>query len=126
MIQPPTIGPTVGASTASTPANVVARPWRLTGNRRNTAAKTAGISVPPEKPCRTRHAISVEKWSLSAHPTEARVNTDTDKTNSQRMLSKRVRKPVSGIATTSAQQISGLHPTHLVRGNVESALNRRQ
>ena len=61
-----------------------------------------GISVPPEKPCKTRQAISIGKWSLAAHPTDASVNTETDKTNSQHMLNKRVRKPVNGIATTSA------------------------
>ena len=58
--------------------------------------------MPPEKPCRARHAISIGKWPLAAHPTEASVNTETESTNSQHMLSKRVRKPVSGIATTSA------------------------
>ena len=58
--------------------------------------------MPPEKPCKTRQAISIGKWSLAAHPTEASVNTETDSTNSQHMLSKRVRKPVNGIATTSA------------------------
>src|ERR1700733_8469642 len=102
VIQPPTIGPTVGASTANTPANVVARPWRAIGKRRKTAEKTLGIRVPPEKPCKTRHAISIGKWSLAAHPTEASVNTETDSTNSQHMLKRRVRKPVNGIATTSA------------------------
>ena len=50
VIQPPTIGPTVGARTAATPAIEVARPCERCGNSRNTAAKTAGISVPPAKP----------------------------------------------------------------------------
>ena len=73
MIQPPTIGPTVGASTASTPASVVADPCRAAGNSRNTAEKTAGISVPPENPCTTRQAIRTAKLPLAAQPREARV-----------------------------------------------------
>ena len=98
------MGPTVGASTASTPANVVAAPCRANGNRRNTAEKTLGINVPPEKPCKTRQAIRTEKCSLAAHPTEASVKMEMDSTNNQHMLSKRVSKPVSGIATTSAMR----------------------
>ena len=58
--------------------------------------------MPPEKPCKTRHAISIGKLSLAAHPTEASVKMEMDSTNNQHMLSKRVRRPVSGIATTSA------------------------
>ena len=104
MIQPPTTGPTVGASTASTPANVVATPCRANGKRRNTAEKTAGINVPPEKPCKTRHAMRTGKLPLTAHPTEAIVKTEMDSTNSQHMLNRRVSMPVNGIATTSAQR----------------------
>ena len=61
VIQPPTIGPTVGAKTATTPAMVVAIPCRRSGNSRKTAAKTAGIRVPPEKPWITRQMISTPK-----------------------------------------------------------------
>ncbi len=50
VIQPPTTGPTVGASTAMMPAIVVAIGCSRTGNSRKTAEKTAGISVPPAKP----------------------------------------------------------------------------
>ena len=45
---------------------MVAIPCRCTGNSKNTAEKTAGINVPPEKPCKTRHAISTEKPPLAA------------------------------------------------------------
>src|SRR5580700_9050351 len=74
VIQPPTMGPTVGASTATIPANVVASGCRRSGNNRNTAEKTAGISAPPAKPCSTRNEISVEKLSDNAQPIEAIVN----------------------------------------------------
>ena len=104
MIQPPTTGPTVGASTASTPAKVVAIPWRRTGMSVNTAENTAGISVPPEKPCRTRHAISGAKLSLAAQPIDAAVKTAIAATTSPRIVSVRVRNPVSGMAMTSAMR----------------------
>src|SRR4051794_28898840 len=50
LIQPPTTGPIVGASTAITPAIVVATECKRGGNNRNTAENTAGISMPPAKP----------------------------------------------------------------------------
>ena len=80
MIQPPTTGPTVGANTANTPANVVARPCREIGKSRNTAEKTAGISVPPEKPCKIRQAISAAKFSLAAQPSDASVKVEMART----------------------------------------------
>ena len=68
MIQPPTTGPTVGASTAMMPAIVVAIGCRRIGNSRKTAENTAGISVPPAKPCSTRKPTSVAKLPLNAQP----------------------------------------------------------
>ena len=64
MIQPPTIGPTVGANTAVMPASVVARPCSRSGKSMKTAEKTAGIRVPPEKPCTVRHVTRVVKLLL--------------------------------------------------------------
>ena len=104
MIQPPTTGPSVGASTATTPASVVATPCRRSGKSRNTAENTAGISVPPAKPWSTRQATRAPKPEAPAQPAEASVNTPTAATNSQRIVMTRVRKPVSGIAITSAMR----------------------
>src|SRR5262252_9354645 len=61
VIQPPTMGPTVGARTAKTPATMVASGCVRVGNSRKTAEKTTGIRIPPEKPCRTRYAIKDAK-----------------------------------------------------------------
>ena len=100
--QPPTTGPTVGASTAKTPAIVVATDCSRNGNRIKTAEKTAGIKVPPEKPCTMRHRINVAKLLLKAQAIDASVKAETAMTNSHRMVKARVRKPVSGIAMISA------------------------
>ena len=58
--------------------------------------------MPPENPCTMRHAISDEKLPLMAQAIEANVNTETATTNSHRIVSSRVRNPVSGIAMISA------------------------
>ena len=102
MIQPPTIGPTVGARTAKTPAIIVASGWSRNGNSRKIAEKTAGIKVPPENPCNTRNAIRDEKLSLAAQAIDASVNRETANTNSHRIVSTRAKSPVSGIEMISA------------------------
>src|SRR5260370_210420 len=72
VIQPPTTGPTVGASTAMIPAIVVAMPCVRGRNKMNTAANTVGISVPPANPCTTRKETSIAELSLAAQPIDAR------------------------------------------------------
>src|SRR6202453_2357029 len=102
VIQPPTTGPTVGASTAMIPAIVVAMPCVRGRNKMNTAANTAGISVPPANPCTTRNETSIAKLSLAAQPIDAKVKSAIATVNSQRIESIRVSQPVSGMAMTSA------------------------
>ena len=102
VINPPTTGPIVGASTATTPATVVATACSRDGNSRNTAENTAGISTPPENPWTTRKASSTAKSPLNAQPMDASVNRLTPATNSQRSDRTRVNSPVKGIAITSA------------------------
>ena len=94
----------VGASTARTPAMVVASPWRRGGKSRKTAENTAGMSDPPEKPWMTRQKIRLAKPVLAAHPAEASVKIRIAVMNSIRMPSNRVRKPVSGMAMISAMR----------------------
>src|ERR1700733_14213485 len=84
------------------PAIVVAIGCRRIGNSRKTAENTAGISVPPAKPCSTRKPTSIAKLPLDAQPIEAIVKRPTAATNSHRKVSTRVSHPVNGIATISA------------------------
>src|SRR5689334_4296017 len=84
VIQPPTTGPMVGASTATTPPIVVATAWRRDENSRNTPEKTEGISTPPENPCTTRKASSTAKLPLKAQPMDDRVKTMMPATNRKR------------------------------------------
>ena len=119
--QPPASGPTVGASTAATPATIVAMSCARGGNSRNTAENTVGINVPPAKPWTIRQAISPEKPWLSAQPAEAKVNSETALTNSQRMPSCTTRNPVSGMATISAVEIGEVWIQLIWSGRIASA-----
>ena len=102
MIQPPTTGPIVGASTATMPAMVPAIGWWRAGNSRKMPVNTAGISVPPAKPCKMRKVTSDAKLLLKAQPIDVSVKTKMAITNSHRSVSARVSHPVSGMAMTSA------------------------
>ena len=127
MIQPPTIGPTVGASTASTPAIVVASACRRSGNSRKTAENTAGISVPPEKPWSTRQAISAPKLPLAAQPTEASgEHADGARRTASASSSSAGQEAGQRDRDHLGDQIGGLHPAHLVGRDAERALDRRQ
>jgi len=77
------------------------RPRKRSLSRRD-LLKAIGISVPPAKPCKTRQAINEAKLSLPAQPTEAKVKSVMAITNSPRIERARIKKPVSGIAITSA------------------------
>ncbi len=81
---------------------MVARSCRSTGNSRKTAENTVGISTPPAKPWTIRQAISVAKPLLAAQPIEARVKRLMAMRKSRLMPSTRMKRPVSGMAITSA------------------------
>jgi len=57
----------VGASTAKTPAIAVAVTWFRSGKSVNTEVKTAGINIPPQKPCTIRNEISAANPLLKPH-----------------------------------------------------------
>ena len=63
---------------------------------------TAGISVPPEKPCKMRKVIREAKLPLKAQPIDVNVKTKMAMTNSHRSVRTRVSQPVRGMAMTSA------------------------
>ncbi len=81
---------------------VVARSRCGSGIMMKTEVNTAGISMPPQKPCATRNATSAPIEALMAQPRLARVKAKVAAANIQRSEKARVRSPVRGIAITSA------------------------
>src|SRR6516162_5167153 len=102
VINPPTLGPRVGASIARSPAHNIARSRAGHWNIKKTAENTSGNSAPPEKPCTTRAAISNQKPEEAAQATLAAVKPQTQAKKAPRVDSSLVSQPVSGIATISA------------------------
>ena len=124
MIHPPAMGPTVGASTARTPAKVVAMPWRRSGKSRKTAANTAGMSVPPEKPWTIRQAIK---------RVEAAARRTTDRGKRKGEDGAHEEPPHAQDAHEKAgqrdrdhfgDQIGGLNPAHRFGSDADRVLDR--
>ncbi len=104
MSQPPTVGPSVGASTETMPriAGISAR--CLPANIANPVAKTLGTMAPPTKPWTMRKATI--DWMSQAMLQSAleRVKRPADRANSQRVESAWARKAENGIITSSAMR----------------------
>ena len=62
----------------------------------------SGAVIRPENPCNTRKVMSDKKLALAAQAIDASVKAETATTKSHRIVSKRVRNPVSGIEMISA------------------------
>src|SRR6516162_9788854 len=102
VIKPPTLGPRVGASIASSPAQRIARSRAGHWNIRKTAEKTSGIKAPPQKPCTTRAGTSDQKLVEAAQAMLAPVKPQMQAKKARRVDSTLVNQPVSGMATISA------------------------
>ena len=94
--QPPTTGPTAGATMAQAPAMVVARTRRPRGIRMKTPVKTGGISMPPKKPCITRMAISKVMPVLKAQARLATVKPSVAAMNKPRRVKRAGEKAGEG------------------------------
>src|SRR5262249_5575411 len=102
VINPPTLGPRVGASIARSPAHNIARSRAGHRNIKKTAEKTSGISAPPQNPCTTRDDSRDQKLEEAAQVRLAAVKPQMEAKKAPRVDSNRVSQPVSGIATISA------------------------
>ncbi len=102
MIQPPIVGPSVGASEAR-PPTVAAAMTRLGPLKKAKAVvNTIGIMEPPRKPCSARNAIML--WMSHARPQSrlATVKPAAEAANSQRVDITRDSQPDKGITMISA------------------------
>ena len=67
MIQPPTVGPSVGASEARQPMVAAATVILGPGKKAKAAVNTVGIIEPPRKPCSARKAIMLSMFQAQPH-----------------------------------------------------------
>ncbi len=91
VIQPPTVGPRVGASEAMAPMVAAAMTFFLPGKKAKAVVNTVGIIEPPRKPCNARKTIML--WISQAQPQSrlVKVNPAAEMQNSQRVEMTRAR-----------------------------------
>ena len=102
VIQPPSVGPIEGASVATMPIITCWVMDRPPGNSVKAAAIVVGTIAAPAKPWIARNAIRECRSHAVAHNILDNTNPPADMTNSLRMPNTRLRKPDSGMPTTSA------------------------
>ena len=102
MIQPPTVGPSVGASDDKAPSVAAAAMIFLPGKNAKAVVKTVGIIEPPRKPCSARNTIMVLMSQAQPHIRLVAVKPTAETQNSQRVDMTRDRKPDSGMTMISA------------------------
>ncbi len=102
MIQPPMVGPRVGASEAMAPMVAAAMTFCWPVKKKNAVVNTNGIIEPPRKPCRARKAIMLWMFQAAPHSRLAKVNPTAEAQNSQRVENTRDNQPDSGMTTISA------------------------
>ena len=77
--QPPSVGPTTGATTTATPNSAKAWPRFAGGNASARIDCATGTMPPPPRPCRMRNSSSAFRFGAKPHSTELSVNSaETD------------------------------------------------
>ena len=77
MIQPPSQGPIVGATTTAMPYTAKAMPRFSSGKVSFRMACSLGCKPPPPAPCRIRNSTSTLRLGASPHKNELTVNSAT-------------------------------------------------
>ena len=102
MIQPPTVGPRVGASEARQPIVAAATVIFGPGKKAKAAVNTVGIIEPPRKPCSARKAIMLSMSQAQPQSRLVAVKPAAEAQNSQRVDITLESQPESGMTTISA------------------------
>ena len=102
VIQPPMVGPSVGANVETTPSTAIAIARLEPSKNENTVANTTGIIAPPTNPCTARNRIIEGRSQARPQSRLESVNRPAEIANSQRVDSACARNADSGIMTISA------------------------
>ena len=98
---PPRTGASTGAASAGQVSTAIARTRSALPLKRNTASLPTGTIMAPPIPWAIRIPTSMGNDTLSAQPTEARVNTAMAAMNTARMPNRSAIQPLAGISTAT-------------------------
>ncbi len=96
MIQPPRVGPTIGANMMPMPQTAIAIPRWLAGNVSIIVACESGTSGPPANPCRKRAITMKARLGAAPAAAEVRVKATVAKRKSRLRPRRSVSQPVMG------------------------------
>src|ERR1700723_3117333 len=96
VIQPPSVGPMMGATTTPIPYTAIAMPCLLRGKLSTRMAWEIGCRPPPPAPCRTRKKMSRKRLGARPHRNELMVKMTTQPMNSRFRPNSMESQPVSG------------------------------
>lgn len=102
LIQPPTGGPRIGATSAGQVRIAMARTICSFGVLRNTTSRPTGTIIAPPRPCSVRAAVKAGRLPLAAHSSEDSVNTMIAAANTRRAPKRSAIQPLIGMNTVSA------------------------
>ena len=111
MIQPPSSGPTTGATSVVTPHSAKAVPASARGKLDSSKDCDSGIIGPATKPCSTRKNTSISSDVAKPHSHEVMTNSSTLMLNRRTAPKRCVSQPVSG--TEMALAMPKLVITHV-------------
>src|SRR5258708_17645528 len=104
MIQPPSTGPKIGASSTVMAHNASANTRFSGGKERNRMACESGTMGPEHRPCIARHRTSISRLLAMPHSNEVSVNSSTDQTNRRASPKRCESQPVNGTAIAAATE----------------------
>ena len=104
VISPPASGAITGASSPGHTTYDVTRSRSSLAAREITIVRPTGTIIAPPAPCSTRIPTSMPRFTLTAQPIEARVNSAIAVRKTIRLPSRRVSQPDSGIAVASVSR----------------------
>ena len=83
MIQPPSVGPMMGATTTACANVAMAMPRFCGGKLSSMIACAMGTIAPPPTPCKMRARISIGRFHAMPHSTDASVNIPMHEMNTR-------------------------------------------
>jgi hypothetical protein len=98
---PPSAGASTGAVSAGQVSRAIARTLSDLPDRRSTASRPTGTIIAPPTPCSTRIPTSIGSVVLTAHPTEATVNSAMAVMKTRRTPNRSAIHPVAGMSTAT-------------------------
>ena len=124
-MNPPTSGPTDGASIAAQPASSIARPRAVSRKRKNPAVKTHGMMAPPLSLNRARRDQLRKVLREPARDAREGKAGDGDGEQSRRREHTR-QSSAERDRDHFGDQVSGLNPAQLIQADVQGARDLRK